>query len=256
MGEVEVVLALEHVVGELVAERVADAARAAAVVDQVEHRDLGLLAAVEREARHRERLARGGDDAAVALVEPFGRHARPAGLGLAALDAEAEHLHRIAELGHGLALHLMHRIARLGAADVGEPGAGDQAMRRVGVVERRQQAAFGLQRGERLLAVDRRRGRDLGEPAAALQGAARELVDAADAAQRLRRAAVLADPADPAPLVRRDELYQPHACLPRRRCCLPQCPHPDAAPPRSSSARRRACKSFAAARVVDTVGLV
>ena len=58
VGEVEIVLLLGDVVGELVAEREADAPGRAVGPDHVEPDDLRLLAAVEREGRAAKRLAR------------------------------------------------------------------------------------------------------------------------------------------------------------------------------------------------------
>jgi hypothetical protein len=52
MGQVQVVLALGHVVRELVADGVADAVRLAVVADHVQAGDLRLFAAVEREVGH------------------------------------------------------------------------------------------------------------------------------------------------------------------------------------------------------------
>ena len=57
MGEIEIVLPLGDMVGILVAQREAQAHRAALVVDQVEARQFRLLAAVEREGGQRQRLA-------------------------------------------------------------------------------------------------------------------------------------------------------------------------------------------------------
>ena len=87
MGEVEIVLALHDVIGELVAEGEADANGRALGVDHVEADDLRLLAAVEREARADEIAARRHQRRAVALVEPFRLDARRAALGLAAFEA-------------------------------------------------------------------------------------------------------------------------------------------------------------------------
>ena len=196
--QIEVVLALEHVIGELVAERVADPARPAVVVDHVEHRDLGLLAAVQREAGHGQRLPGRRHDAAVALVEPLGRDARPVPFRSAALQAEPEHLHRVAELVLGLLHRLMHGIARLGAAEMGQPGAGHQAVRRIGMVERGEHAALGQQIGQ-IEDLRAARGRDqIGQLAAFARRLLRQLVGGAHAGQRLHAPAVVAHHADPA----------------------------------------------------------
>ena len=59
MREPEIVAALGDVVGELVAEREAEPARRAVGADQIDARELRLLAAVEREARQRRAAAPG-----------------------------------------------------------------------------------------------------------------------------------------------------------------------------------------------------
>src|SRR6185437_3470106 len=76
MGEIEIVLPLGDMVGELVAERKADAARRAVAVDEIDADDLRLLAAVEREGRALQIAAGGCQRRTVALVEPFRLHAR------------------------------------------------------------------------------------------------------------------------------------------------------------------------------------
>jgi len=103
-------------------EREAQPVRRAVGADQIDPGDLGLLAAVEREARHGEGLAGRHHRRAVALVEPFRLHAGLALGRLAALEAEAEHLQRIGELlGAGAELGV-HLVARRGAAEMGEAG--------------------------------------------------------------------------------------------------------------------------------------
>src|SRR5687768_10996385 len=76
MGEIQVVLSLGHVVGELVADGEAEPSRYAGRIDQVQADELGLLAAVEREYRRGELGPAAGHDRAIALVEPFGLRAR------------------------------------------------------------------------------------------------------------------------------------------------------------------------------------
>src|SRR3546814_11835690 len=72
---------LQQVVGELVAERDADPPWPAGVIDQVEPDQLDFVAAVLGEVDHLEGLLRRRHDAAVALVEPFRRHAGQAAGG-------------------------------------------------------------------------------------------------------------------------------------------------------------------------------
>ncbi len=95
MRQPEIVLALGDVVGELVAEREADAERRAVLADDIDRCDLRLLAAVLGEGRRGERLFRRDHTGAVALEEPFRLRADFAWLRLAALDAHQKHAHRI-----------------------------------------------------------------------------------------------------------------------------------------------------------------
>jgi hypothetical protein len=147
MRQVEIVLALHHVVRIFVAEREADPVYRGVVADQVQADHLDLVAAVERVGRQLERLLGRHHTAPIALVEPFGLHADLAGRRLAALQTPLEHLHRIGELRLvGLQLGV-HRVARRRAAQVRQAGARDQPARGVGVVQRRQQAAVAHDRG-------------------------------------------------------------------------------------------------------------
>nr|GEU28270.1 hypothetical protein [Tanacetum cinerariifolium] len=149
VGQVQVVLALGHVVRELVADGETDAVRLAVVADHVQARHFRLFTAVEREVRHGQVLAAGGHDRAVALVEPFRLHAGGAGRRFAAFHAHAEHFHRVAQGLHVAADFLVHGVAGVGAAQVSEASAGDVGVGVVGVIERRQQAAVGGDGGER-----------------------------------------------------------------------------------------------------------
>ena len=75
MCEVEVVLPLGHMVRIFIAQREAQPHRAALVVDDIETRQFRLLAAIECEGGHWQRLAGADQPGAVALVEPFGLYA-------------------------------------------------------------------------------------------------------------------------------------------------------------------------------------
>jgi hypothetical protein len=143
VGEIQVVLALGDVVGELVADARNRAPGLAVLADQVQAGDFRLFAAVEREFRACRGLAAGAHDRAVALVEPFRLHAGAALLRLAAFDAHAEHLHAVGQAFDVAADLLVHGVARVGAAQVGQAGAGDVAVGRIRVVDRGQQAALG-----------------------------------------------------------------------------------------------------------------
>lgn len=108
----------------------------------------------------------------------------------------------------------MHGIAGLGAAEMGEPGAGDQAMRRIGMVERGEHAAVRKQVGQ----IDHFGvagcGGKIGERATFACRLPCQLVGGVDAGKNLHAPAVVADPADPALAVRRYELHQTHRPAP------------------------------------------
>ena len=108
----------------------------------------------------------------------------------------------------------MHGIARLGAAEMGEPGAGDQAMRGIGMVERREHAALREQVGEiEDLGIARRRSQ-IGERATVARCLPCQLVRGADPGEDLNAAVVIADPADPTLAVPGYELHQTHRPAP------------------------------------------
>ena len=190
MREIEVVPPLHHVVGIFVAEREADAQHLAVVADDVEAGDLALLAAVLRVARKLDRLLRRDQPGAVALVGPFRLHADRAGGRLAALDAELEHLHGVGEVG---ALQLrVHGIARLRAAEMGQAGQRHDDARRLGMIERQQDALFGDQRVvvhrvAEAVRLDGCRQRALRRDALRAPGRARSPRPARRAARRRRR---------------------------------------------------------------------
>lgn len=87
--EVQVILALHDVIGELVAHRKAQAIRLAVVANEVEAGHLWFFASVFSKRRHRERLTRANDNTAVAFVEPFWLHT---GLPAAGLPPSTPHL--------------------------------------------------------------------------------------------------------------------------------------------------------------------
>src|SRR5262245_51388327 len=87
MREIQVVLALGNVVGELVRDAEPDAPGLAGPVDQISTRDLRLLSAIARVPRDVERIAVRAEDGAGPLIEPFRRHADLALCGSAAFEA-------------------------------------------------------------------------------------------------------------------------------------------------------------------------
>ena len=139
MGEVKIVLPLHDVVRVLVAQREAHAQDIAAVANDVQADDFHFLAAIECVAGQFERFFRRDDAAPVTLVEPFRRSADLARARLAALHAPLEHLHGVGQLGFLLLDLDVHGVARSRAAQMRQPGTGDQATVGIGMIERRQQ---------------------------------------------------------------------------------------------------------------------
>ena len=93
VGEVKVVLLLEHMIGEFVAQGEADAQNGAVVADHVTAHQFGLFAALKGKGRHGQRLSGGHEPAAIALIEPLRRDAHLAGRGFAAFQAQTKHAH-------------------------------------------------------------------------------------------------------------------------------------------------------------------
>ena len=137
MRQIEIIDALGDVVGKFVRQGKADAKRRAVIADDVDAGDLRLLAAVHGKGRRDQRRAGRHRHGAVALVEPFGLHARCAGRGLAAFQPHAEHLHGIGQRLFAVGVELLvHGVARRGGAEMRQARAGQVQMRRVGMVDR------------------------------------------------------------------------------------------------------------------------
>ena len=157
MGQVQIVLALGDVVGELVADGEAQAVRGAVWADQVQPNQLRLFAAIQGEVGRGQGVARGNHHAAIALVEPFRLRAGSALAWNATLHAPLEDPHRIGEAaGVGMVLQvLVHGVAGGGAAQVGQAGAGDAHMGRIGMGQRGQHPTLAQQRRivQRLVAL-------------------------------------------------------------------------------------------------------
>jgi hypothetical protein len=144
--QVQVILTFHDVVGELVADCITQAIRLAIVANDVEAAELGLFAGVFGERWQRERLTRPNDDAAVALVEPLRLYASLPRARFTALHAPFEDAHGV---GHGRFVTgvLMHFVPCRGAAQMGQARAADEHVRRVRVIQRRQDAQRGEQFG-------------------------------------------------------------------------------------------------------------
>ena len=101
-----------------------------------------LLAAVQGEGGGGQGRAGRGDDAAVALVEPFRLDPGPAGRGLAAFQPQPEHLHGVRQRRCILQV-AVHLVAAFGGAQVGQAGSGDQQVRRVRMIDGRADPPLG-----------------------------------------------------------------------------------------------------------------
>src|ERR1035437_8638547 len=91
--EVQIVLLFKLMIRKLITHRKADSIRPAIRSDEINARDLGLLATVLGIPRNVERLSVGTYCAPCALGEPCGRDPDGACSRAAAVDAPAEHLH-------------------------------------------------------------------------------------------------------------------------------------------------------------------
>ena len=181
MGHVQVILALHHMVGELVAYRKTQAIGFTVMPDHIEAADFRLFAGVFGERRHREGLARAHDDAAIAFVEPLRLHTGLASAWFAALHAPFEDAHGV---GHRAVVAglLVHLVAGRGTAQVGKAGAADQHMGRVWVVQRRQDFVFRQQGGVVMAAAQAEGFYLLLQLAAGIDGGQREFTHAVGAA--------------------------------------------------------------------------
>jgi len=125
---------------------------------------------------------------AVALVEPLRLGPDLAGGGLAALDAHQEHPHGVGQLLAGLG-GLVHLVAPLGRAEVGQAGAGQHQVGGIGMVDRGQHPALGQGGGDVDLGAERRGLCGLGQGGAGRQGGVgqgQQGVDALDLAGQAR----------------------------------------------------------------------
>jgi hypothetical protein len=109
----------------------------------------------------------------------------------------------------------VHFVASLGAAQMRQSGAGDQTMGGVGMIERRQQPLLGEQRliGHGLVGHPRRGHRF--ERHAPVSGLDRQIVNAFGAREHGEPRSRFLSHAHPLFAVRRFELEQSHANLPR-----------------------------------------
>src|ERR1051326_959870 len=111
-------------IGELVARGHADAPRRARRVDEIDAGDLGLFAAVFGVRRNLQRFAVRTQRRTAAFVKPFGSGPDGAGRRTSSFDSPAIHAHAVGgRLARGV-----HRLAVLGARQVSESGAADEAV--------------------------------------------------------------------------------------------------------------------------------
>nr|GFD19589.1 hypothetical protein [Tanacetum cinerariifolium] len=120
MRQVQVVATLHDVVGELVAQCVAQAVRLAVVADDVETGQFGFFTRVFSKCRDREVRTRPHHNAAVAFVEPFRLRTDLTLRRFAAFDAPLEDLHGVGHARFDLTVVLVHLVPRRGAAQVRE----------------------------------------------------------------------------------------------------------------------------------------
>src|ERR1700761_5869967 len=90
--------------------------------NEVEDRNLGLLAAIFRIGGDEERFAMGVDRGAIPLVEPLRSNACFAVSGLTAFQTPLKHLHAV---GKFLLLNLVHGRAITRAPKMGQASAGN-----------------------------------------------------------------------------------------------------------------------------------
>ncbi|MDR6128080.1 hypothetical protein QE452_002744 [Sphingomonas sp. SORGH_AS438] len=161
MRQPQIIPPFGDMVGEFVRQAEAQPVRLPVRPDQVDAGQLRLLAAILGEAGHGQRLARPDQLRAVALVEPFRLLPDRARRRLAALDTRQKHAHRIG-LGRGRRRVAMHLVAPLGRAEMGQAGAGHDQMRRIVMVDRRDQPRLLRRQVEgRALATGRHRTRQV-----------------------------------------------------------------------------------------------
>ena len=127
-------------IGEFVAQREADAQHGPVVADHITADQFRLLAAFQGKGRHRQRMFRRRQPAAISLIEPLRRYPDLPRLRFSAFQPETEHAHRVGQrLLFVGAEFLVHGVARLGAAEMIETGAAEDQAGRVGMIERRQE---------------------------------------------------------------------------------------------------------------------
>src|SRR6516165_4493268 len=138
MGQPQIILTLGDVIGKLVANGKSETARSFIASNEVDSDQLRFLTSIESKSRYPDRRVRCNHRTAITLVEPLRLHAYAAWQRLAALQAEPEHSHRICEWL--LMRSSMHRITCVRTTQVRQTSARHQAVRRVRMRDRRQQA--------------------------------------------------------------------------------------------------------------------
>ena len=181
----QVILTLGDVVAELVGEAKPEAVRRTVGTDQIDAGELRLLAAVRCKVG-RSRVGWPGRDQlrTVALVEPFGLTAGLSFRRLAAVDSVEEHAHRIRLLLRRR--RAMHSVARVGRPEMRQAGAGHDQVRRVLVVDRRDDPARRELRHGIDLLPQAELGNHLGKTAAGHNALQRELTRGFNAVHKPR----------------------------------------------------------------------
>ncbi len=137
MRQIQVVATLHDVIGVFITDGEAQAIRLAIMTDHIQAAQLGLFPAVFGKGRQRKRMSGTHDNAAVTLVEPLGLNTGLPRRRLAAFDAPFEDTHGVGHRGFVAGL-LVHLVACRCTAQMCQPGAADQQVRRIRMVERRQ----------------------------------------------------------------------------------------------------------------------
>lgn len=119
-SEIEVILLLADMVGELISGGHSQTIRLPVGRNEVTGGDFRFFAAVFGIGRYQERFAVSAKNGSVALIKPLGSDADGAGSGLSCCNPPLKHAHAI---GGFVFLDAVHGVAVAGAAEMGEASA-------------------------------------------------------------------------------------------------------------------------------------
>ncbi len=137
MRQIQVVATFHDMVGVFITNGEAQTIRLAVMTDHIQAAQLGLFPAIFGKGRQRKRMSGAHDNAAITLVEPLWLNTGLPRSRLAAFDAPFENTHGVGHRSFVSGL-LVHLVACRRTAQMGQPGAADQQVRRIRMVERRQ----------------------------------------------------------------------------------------------------------------------